>query len=443
MIRRIDKDSLASLANARLAHDAARYVEMYETFLRDVVASGIPLAPPRADGRDEQLVGLRHEGAEILGAGDRVHFGPLSPACEACRTGVGSHTFILTLACNRDCYFCTNRNQADYEAGRRGVYDVIAQFDVLVAREPLRAVALTGGEPLLRPDDSERFVRHVKARSPSTHIRIYSNGDLATPELLASLGASGLDELRLGLKLTDDFAFNPADLETVGAAVACIPSVVVEMPVPPGAGGSLRRLLAGLVKHRATGVNLLEYLYPWRRGKEYRRRGFAVAARPYRVLYDYNYAGGLPVDGSAEECLALVRWAAEERLRLGVLYCSLENKLTAQRYCQNARAKLSPVEVFSPTDFFIKTARLYGSAARRAAGLLSSIAPGAFLENRQAEQVELHPSLLPRLAEDGALRDEEVGLTYNMVERSGDAKLLREVHIDVTTPRVFEPSADI
>ena len=348
---------------------------------------------------------------------------------------MGSHTFILTLKCNR--------NQADYESERRTVHDVVAEFDAIVANEPLSVVALTGGEPLLRPDACERFVRHVKARSPSTHVRIYSNGDLATPEVLARLGSAGLDELRLGLKLDDGFDFDADDLATVAAAVAAIPRVVIEMPVPPGAGASMRRLLAGLAERGATGINLLEYLYPWQHGDEYRRRGFAVAARPYRVLYDYDYAGGLPVDGSAGECLGLVRWALDQRLPLGVHYCSLENKLTAQRHHQNARARLSPVEVFSPSDFFIKTARIYGAAARRAVELLEPVAAGALAEDRAAELVEIHPGLLPRLAADAVLRDEEVAITYNMVERQGGAKFLREVHIDATTPRSFDPGIDI
>ena len=445
MIHLLDRDGLESVKNPGLASDARRYVEMYEAFLREVTASGMPLAAPRpAVHRGGRLAELRRAGAELLGDAERVHAGALSPACVACRTGVGSHTFILTLACNRDCYFCTNRNQAGYEAERRVVHDVVAEYDSLAReRGPLRALALTGGEPLLHPDACLRFVRHVKARSPATHVRIYSNGDLATPDLLAALGAAGLDELRLGVKLADDHTFDPEDLEVVAAAVASIPQVVIEMPVPPGAGASMRRLLAGLAERRATGVNLLEYLYPWQRGEEYRRRGFAVAARPYRVLYDYEYAGGLPVDGSAEECLTLVAWALEERLPLAVHYCSLENKLSAQRYHQNAGVKLSPVEAFSGRDFFIKTAKLYGPAARRAARLLARVAPNAFSESAGGAQLELHPTLLPRLAADASLRDEEAGITYNMVERSGTGRLLREIHIDATTVGTFDPGADL
>jgi pyruvate formate-lyase activating enzyme-like uncharacterized protein len=59
------------------------------------------------------------------------------------------------------------------------------------------------------------------------------------------------------------------------------------------------------------------------------------------------------VEGSEEECLDLLAYAAQSGMTLGVHYCSLENKLTAQRYRQNANVKLTDVEMFSPTDFFM------------------------------------------------------------------------------------------
>ena len=141
-----------------------------------------------------------------------------------------------------------------------------------------------------------------------------------------------------------------------------------------------------------------------------------------------------------------MRWAQEHRLRLAVHYCSLENKLSAQRYHQNAGARLLPAETLSPSDFFIKTARLYGAPAARAVRLLSGmpgVAPGALTENPATETVDLHPALLPSLAKDPELRDAEVGITYNMVEAQGGKKVLREVHVDVTTPASFDPASDL
>ena len=83
------------------------------------------------------------------------------------------------------------------------MYDVVAELDAFLSQGPAHAVALTGGEPLLELEACERFVRHAKERSPATHVRIYSNGNLATPAALSRLARAGLDEFRIGLKLDD------------------------------------------------------------------------------------------------------------------------------------------------------------------------------------------------------------------------------------------------
>ena len=44
---------------------------------------------------------------------------------------------------------------------------------------------------------------------------------------------------------------------------------------------------------------------------------------PFPVLYDYGYAGGLPLAGSELLCLELLEYALDEGLSLGVHYLSL------------------------------------------------------------------------------------------------------------------------
>lgn len=92
--------------------------------------------------------------------------------------------------------------------------------------------------------------------------------------------------------------------------------------------------------------------------------------RPYDVLYNYWYAGGLPVAGSEEECLHLMAFAAERGLRLGVHYCSADNKNTGQIYQQNLPflqdaelARRLPWLCFDQTDFFLKSAKAFGQDA--------------------------------------------------------------------------------
>jgi pyruvate formate-lyase activating enzyme-like uncharacterized protein len=445
MIVDIDSDNIKRLKNKGLAGAARLYVDIYRTFLEHIARTGMPVAAERCPSvRENRVKSLKMMGAEALYNGRQIKLNHLSPACGECRTGAESTTFILSLQCNRDCYFCTNRNQENYEVGRLGTADVIQQFDQVLKRNgKMKAAALTGGEPLLFPAECAEFVAHVKKTSPATHTRIYTNGDLATPETLSVLAAAGLDEIRFGIKLDDDFAYDPPILGTIGVAVDLIPRVLVEMPVPPGAAASMRQLMTELDHLGVAGINLLEFLFPWHNPVEYRRRGFAVKAKPYQVLYDYDYAGGLPVDGSEEECLDLIAYAAQSSMTMGVHYCSLENKLTAQRYHQNSKVKLSAVEMFSSTDFFIKTAKAYGEDVALVKRTLSRDPRIHILEDRANNLIEFNPEFIPRLAACQETRDLEIGITYNIVESEGQSRFLRELKINMATPCNFDPRVDL
>ena len=60
---------------------------------------------------------------------------------------------------------------------------------------------------------------------------------------------------------------------------------MVEMPVIPGTGKAMRRLLDRLDQVGAFGINLLEFCYPMGAWDEFERRGFSVKNPPFPVLY--------------------------------------------------------------------------------------------------------------------------------------------------------------
>ena len=64
--------------------------------------------------------------------------------------------------------------------------------------------------------------------------------------------------------------------------------------------------------------------------------------------------------GSETICLDLLEFALQKGLKLGVHYCSLENKHTGQIYQQNNGYKLPKHTYFSRKDYFIKTAKVFG-----------------------------------------------------------------------------------
>ncbi len=99
---------------------------------------------------------------------------------------------------------------------------------------------------------------------------------------------------------------------------------------------------------------------------------------------NYWYAGGMPVAGSEAECLELLRFAREAGLRLGVHYCSLDNKFTGQIYQQNKPFLTDPAFAarhawlsLDPGDYFLKCAKVFGGDAEAVATVLGELAQAA------------------------------------------------------------------
>ena len=355
-----------------LAAWLAEYGEIENDYIQRLRALGIEFAKPHAcDARVARLrAELAANGACVRNAGASICSGALSSACVACTGDRGSKTFFLSLACNRSCYFCFNSNQAGSEHLRRmnehWRAEVDAYFDSIGGPENATHIGLTGGEPLLHAQQAVEFVAYVHHRAPQTHIRLYTAGDFLTEDVLERLREAGLSELRLSVKL--DVADTPEESRaTIDDAVRkmalvkrFIPHAMVEMPVIPGTKEAMELLLCELDAVGAWGINLLEFGYPFNDWGEFSRRGFKAKNPPYPVLYNWNYAGGLPIDESEALALELVQFAMRKGLGLGVHYCSLENKNRDQVITQN-RA-FHPNEALyaqDEGDFFFKTLKVF------------------------------------------------------------------------------------
>ena len=434
MVINITRESLELIKGKRLRNDAARYVESYEEFMRGVSESGIELKEclaPDASNED------RFSDTDVrMGNGGRSwYYGRLSPACVDCRTGERSKTVFHTLSCNRDCFFCANKNQIDYDYFTKNLNDAEKELEQSAPASGYTSLALTGGEPLMLPEKAAAFYKFASRKYPEAHKRLYTNGDLLTDELGARLAEAGLNEIRISVK-ADQKGYPAETLEKLSIAKRHIPCVMVEMPVIPGSVETMKALFLEMEQRGIDGINILELLYPWTNESDYIARGYKIKKKPYRVLYSYNYAGGLPIAGSEEACLELLEFAAEKKLKLNVHYCSLENKLTAQIYNQNAGAGLMPYEVMSDKDFFIKIARVYGTNANKARKYLEKNDPGGY--QLTDDFLEFHPRHISAFKDIG-----EVALTYNVVERAEDCSQMREVKIDLVYPEAFDYENDI
>ena len=122
-------------------------------------------------------------------------------------------------------------------------------------------LALSGGEPMLYPDEACAYFECARNLFPGVHTRLYTSGDLLNAALLDRLRDSGLDEIRFSVKQSDE----PEEQEKLFAimelALERIPTVMVEMPPIPGTEASMRTLLKRLDALGVHGINLLEFAY--------------------------------------------------------------------------------------------------------------------------------------------------------------------------------------
>jgi pyruvate formate-lyase activating enzyme-like uncharacterized protein len=353
---------------------------------------------------------------------------------------VGSATFFISLQCHRSCYYCFNPNQEHYEHFRAHQRNLPKELEALRSEgKRLKHVALTGGEPLLHKPEAVAFFEHARRTFPEAHGRLYTCGDYLEPEVLAQLQAAGLDEIRLSIRMHDLEKGHRYVFERLALAQRYIPTVMVEMPVLPGTEAVMRDVLLELERLGLHSINLLEFCYPLVNAPEFAVRGFRVKARPYRVLYDYWYAGGLPIAGSETTCLALLEFALEQGLRLGVHYCSLENKHTGQIYQQNNLRPVPAPYAFSPRDYFLKSAKVFGRDIAPVKRALQNLGETRITRNRDYDYLEFPVQRIPELQP----LEVEVGLSFNVAEVQSGERCLREVQVELTRPREFDLAADI
>lgn len=439
MIFKITKENIADIQNISLKNDAEKYVNQYENFNTYIKSKGIKISEQDYTNQEKTLINkLKEHGAYICHNGKSIYYNSISPSCIDCHTGYGSATYIITLKCNRDCYFCTNKNQDDYNEGVNKVYDILSQFKShLKQYKKMKSVAITGGEPLLYAEECASFIREVKKADESIQTRIYTNGDLVTEEIMQNLKNAGLDEIRFGLKVDDNGKVADNVLENLKTAKKYITRTMVEMPFPKGMVNEMKSLMDILENIGIFGINILEFLYPFVDSSEYVQKEYCVKKHPYNVLYPYTYAGGVPVAGSSIECMEVMLYAVEKNMKMGLHYCSLENKLTSQLYHMNHSIKTNSIEYFSQSDFFIKVAKGYNEDINLIKKVLQDNKKEYILYDNE-KVIEFNPKDILLLKDYNM----ELGLSYMAVDYDEviNSKVMREYQIDRVIPALFDMS---
>lgn len=423
-------------SNMDLDEYRAAFAEVEADYEKTVSSFGLPFeqceSQPRSDRFADPAWECENCGKSLVGGN-----GWISPGCIACRTGERTVTFFISLKCPRNCYFCFNPNQEDYERYCRTDRDALGELEQAhAAGARFDCIALTGGEPMLHPAKTFAFFARAHELYPEAHLRLYTSGYDLDAAALDALRESGLQEIRFSIKLEDDESERRAVEDCMRLAVGRIPDVMVEMPVVPGTLDEMKALLVDLSAWGVKGINLLEFCFPLNNAEAFSERRFALRKRPFDVLYNYWYAGGIPVAGSEAESLELLRFARERKLDLGVHYCSSDNKNTGQLFQQNsmfvpmqAATGRYPEYRFDDSDYLVKCAKAFGPCVDAVRRALDELMPDAKSRVTLDEGVLSFPCEQAR-AVLALVPDAELGVSLNVLEPSSEGVKMREVGLE-------------
>lgn len=222
---------------------------------------------------------------------------------------------FVTGECGSSCYYCPLSEK------RRGLDVVYADevavegdLDVILEGRAIDAegTGITGGDPLIRLQRTLKYIKLLKVFFGSGHhIHLYTNGRLATREVLLKLKSAGLDEIR----------FHPArrDWGRVAEAKALGMYAGAEVPAIPGEEGKVEEFIRYLASVKADFINLNQLEFCPQNAFQMRQRGFRVAGGSMAAA-----------EGSEGAAMEVVRWSESEGIDFPVHYCSSSVKDAVQ-----------------------------------------------------------------------------------------------------------------
>ncbi len=429
MIQEITRKLATRIKNPVFRDYANMYLDIYEDFIFQSEHIGLPFHKNlnQAEESRKLIQELKSLGVTIRCNGASLVYNHLSSACEACKNGIGTMTSYISFQCHRNCFFCFNPNQENFEAYFNRKNNWSSELEQIKNQGGiLTHIALTGGEPLLYSDDTIAFFKKSKELFPAAHRRLYTSGDLLTEDILKNLQQTGLEEIRFSYKIEDDKSLKEKILHQMDLAKFYIPTVIVEMPVMPDSEEEMKSLLKCLDHMGIFGINLLELGFPYYNQGAFSAKGYQLKYPPYQTLYNFSYAGGLPIAGSEVIALRLLRYAVKEKLNLGIHYCSLENKNFGQLYQQNYPfATENTTMYFSKKDYYLKTIKAFGADAAEVYQIFKKAGIDRYLYDKKNKFIQFHPG-------DAYLlkgRSIELAVSVNVMEERNSEIVTRELKL--------------
>lgn len=258
---------------------------------------------------------------EFFSKGTKPVYLGMSRGCELCGAGSWSCLFING-KCNGRCFYCPSKQEAIGVPTTNTLnFPRVQDYEDYLDRFGFKGVSLSGGEPLLTPDITLKFLRAVKRRfGDRVYLWMYTNGILIERDVLSRLKDAGLDEIRFDIGATE------YSLKKAGMAVGVIGHVTVEIPAIPEKSDLLKNKLHEMSDLGISYLNLHQLrLTPHNLPQ--------MVGRAYTCLH-----GEHPTVLESElAALDLLRHAALNRLPLAVNYCSFVYKNRYQKAAARRR----------------------------------------------------------------------------------------------------------
>jgi hypothetical protein len=138
----------------------------------------------------------------------------------------------------------------------------------------------------------------------------------------------------------------------------------------------------------------------------------------------------------------LLEHALDRQMRLGIHYCSGDNKHTGQIYQQNTAGPISAMHYLSGRDYFLKSAKVFGDDAPRVLKVLRKTGERHYHMDDKRGFLEFPLRRIADLTDMDRNRGVEVGISYSVREIRDGEPVLRELKVDLAHPSQFDLSAD-
>ena len=245
----------------------------------------------------------------------KPYINSISPGCKLCGEGEWSCLFI-TGKCNANCFYCpapqTNDDLPTAQTLKFGNPD---DYAALINEYNYKGCSFSGGEPLLVFDRLTSFLSAIRTKCPpNLYIWMYTNGILASKDKFKQLGDLGLNEARFDIGATN------YDISAIKKASPYIKNLTVEIPAVPYRYDHYLKLLKKLIDVGVTNLNLHQI-----RLTQHNVRNLKF--KPYTYLH-----GEQPTVVESElTALKVIKIVQENKLNIGVNYCSFQYKNRFQK----------------------------------------------------------------------------------------------------------------